>query len=114
MREGKVTFEGKKYYVTHSLGVMMAMEDKGYNTPQKRESIAGTVALIHECMVAGHQWAVTRGLDALEPPTFEELAANMDISDMQALLKELAPVIAGNRNVIAKAPKKAGGVTSGD
>lgn len=109
MRTKLVTLLGKEYWLAFSAQSQMNVEamkrQEGYNPADYGAETVFT--LLDEELRAGYRWAVLNEMQPQnKPPRKEDLADLLDIYEVQKMLPDIMAVMAGDRNVVAKPPKK--------
>ena len=109
MRTKLIPLLGKEYWLAFSAQSQMAIEAlkrrPGYVANDYGSETIFTI--LDEELKAGYHWAQLTGAQPLnKPPKREDLADLIDMQEIQELLPTLMEVMAGERNVIAKPPKK--------
>lgn len=108
MRTREIEIDGKKYWLTFSARSQMGMEalKKDGVTPRDEPTKWFFTLLIEE-LRAGYRWATRHGWpDANQPPKEEDLEDMLDMDDLGGLTPILLEIMQGERNVVAKPPKK--------
>lgn len=109
MRATLVKLLDSEYWLAFSAQSQIAVEAlkrrDGYDPHQYGAETIFT--LLSEELRAGYRWAQLTGAQPQnEPPRREDLADLISIQEVQDLLPTIMAVMAGERNVIAKPPKK--------
>lgn len=122
MKLGTIKILGKEYVTCFSLRVVKAVTERyggvsdmaGALTPAD-DSEASVIAVMDESlwvlttmMEAGYRHAKREGLDALEPPTMDELLDGCDLSDLGTIKAGISETMSDNseRSVEAVPSKK--------
>lgn len=105
---GKITYQDKGYYVTRSIAVDQKMKDLGIDITDKNalKDIVAQLRFVHACMESGCEYAKIMGMDALEPPTYEEMLYTLDPGDVHNMIIEMRDMLFATQEVRAKEPKK--------
>jgi hypothetical protein len=108
MRTAKITLMGKEYYLAFSAQSQINMEAFRRRPDFNARTYSAALAyeMLCEELRAGYRWAQLNGLDANKPPEREDLADLIGMDDVMALSDQMSAVATGERNVIAKPPKK--------
>lgn len=109
MRTKLIPLLGKEYWLAFSAQSQMAIEAlkrrDGYVANEYGAETLFTI--LDEELKAGYHWAVLTGAQPQnKPPKREDLADLIDMFEIQELMPTLMEIMAGERNVIAKPPKK--------
>ena len=116
MRTKVINLVGKDYWIAFSAQSQMNMEalkrTPGFD--MKTHTVEFGFATLYEVLRAGYRWAQLNGRQANEPPSREDLADMIGNDDIMALMKDINEVALGERNVVAKPPKKEQAGESGD
>lgn len=112
MRTATVEIGGKEYWLSFSLESQMTLEAlKKAGTEPQGETTKWFFTLLCEELKAGYKWARRNGENPAEPP--KDLADMIDPDELGALVPVMLKIMQGDRNVIAKPPKKAEAAPSG-
>lgn len=115
MRTTLATICGKEYWLAFSAQSQIALEalKRRENYTPADYSAETIFLMLDEELRAGYRWAQLTGAQPQnKPPRREDLADLIDIYEVQELLPTIMDVMTGERNVVAKPPKKeqAGGL----
>lgn len=106
MRTKLITIAGKEYWIAYSAQSQINMESLRRQPDFDPKTRGGelTVALLREELRAGYLWAKRNNLEAAEPP--KDVAELIDWAEAYELMTDLTEIMNGDRNVLAKPPKK--------
>lgn len=109
MRTKLIPLLGKEYWLAFSAQSQMAIEAlkrrDGYVPNDYGAETLFTI--LDEELKAGYHWACLTGVQPQnKPPKREDLADLIDMFEIRDLMPTLMEIMAGDRNVIAKPPKK--------
>lgn len=118
MRTKLVNICGTDYWITYSVRCQIEMDAyyrKNGRDTGTVQSLTTLFELLRVELDAGYRWAKKTGATPLnKPPAADDLMDMLTNEDLAGLSADLSEMVLGERNVIAKPPKKAGAGESGE
>ena len=112
MRTKEIELNGKKYLMTYSVQTEILAKERGLDLAKGFKKKSGEDAdsydLINiiDCMIkSGAQYADLAGLGKYDVTSVESLSILLGYDDIMAIMRDIAELVRGTRNVLADPPK---------